>query len=263
MNRILNSKEFDPGSVSEEFMSLFLMQDLVVRIGGHDFVGRSQVRDALTIDMRDIKYVRISDDEKTAGVGGGILFRNLTKALEKRGLVTPVGWRCLDRRRSQRRQEVDWQNCLMNNSDPKSVTAYCEFNEALVTYEIHTEVSGGAGKVYGVASGRQHRAFPPHAPSAEAESRLRFRVTGGSSHARTGVHDTREGTGAEWSNALLDELWEKDPEKILESSYVSFMGNEDSVRRKIYGSHHDALLALKRKYDPDNVFKFAVPRLLS
>ncbi|KAF4949384.1 hypothetical protein FGADI_8952 [Fusarium gaditjirri] len=75
--------------------------DFVVRSGGHDCTGRSQVNGALTIDMRDIRYVKISDGKKTAQIGGGILTRELTKALEAEGLITPtapnasvgyVGW---------------------------------------------------------------------------------------------------------------------------------------------------------------------------
>lgn len=64
--------------------------EFVVRSGGHDCDGRSQVAGALSIDMRDIKRVSISADEKTATVGGGILFRDLAAALDARGLVTPV-----------------------------------------------------------------------------------------------------------------------------------------------------------------------------
>lgn len=64
--------------------------DFVVRSGGHDCDGRSQVAGALSLDMRDIKHVNISADEKTVSVGGGILFRDLAKELDARGLITPV-----------------------------------------------------------------------------------------------------------------------------------------------------------------------------
>jgi FAD/FMN-containing dehydrogenase len=64
--------------------------DFVVRSGGHDCAGRSQVKGALTIDMRDIKDIHVSADEKTATLGGGILFRDLAKELDSRELVTPV-----------------------------------------------------------------------------------------------------------------------------------------------------------------------------
>ncbi|KAF4449029.1 6-hydroxy-D-nicotine oxidase [Fusarium austroafricanum] len=64
--------------------------DFVVRSGGHDCAGRSQVNGALTVDMRDIQYVILSDDKTTAKVGGGILIRELTKALDQQGLVTPT-----------------------------------------------------------------------------------------------------------------------------------------------------------------------------
>ncbi|KAG5800557.1 hypothetical protein H9Q69_000444 [Fusarium xylarioides] len=78
--------------------------DFVVRSGGHDCTGRSQVNGALTIDMRDINHVCISEDKKTAQIGGGINTRELTKALDAEGLITPtapnasagyVGWATL------------------------------------------------------------------------------------------------------------------------------------------------------------------------
>jgi FAD/FMN-containing dehydrogenase len=64
--------------------------EFVIRTGGHDCAGRSQVHDLLWIDMRDIDYVEIAQDKATAKVGGGILFKGLTKALGEEGLVTPV-----------------------------------------------------------------------------------------------------------------------------------------------------------------------------
>jgi FAD/FMN-containing dehydrogenase len=64
--------------------------NFVVRSGGHDCTGRSQVNGALTIDMRDINHVSISEDKKTAQVGGGIITRELTTALNAAGLITPT-----------------------------------------------------------------------------------------------------------------------------------------------------------------------------
>ncbi|KAF4438193.1 6-hydroxy-D-nicotine oxidase [Fusarium acutatum] len=64
--------------------------DFVVRSGGHDCTGRSQVNGALTIDMRDIQYMNISEDKRTAQIGGGIITRELTKALDAEGLITPT-----------------------------------------------------------------------------------------------------------------------------------------------------------------------------
>lgn len=64
--------------------------DFVVRSGGHDCTGRSQVNGALTIDMRDIQYVNVSEDKRTAQIGGGIFTRELTKALDAEELITPT-----------------------------------------------------------------------------------------------------------------------------------------------------------------------------
>ncbi|KAF7629516.1 hypothetical protein AFLA_013230 [Aspergillus flavus NRRL3357] len=62
-----------------------------VRVGGHDMFGRSQIHDAVTIDLREIAYVDIDHTGHTARLGGGILVAGLIKELEKDNLVTPHG----------------------------------------------------------------------------------------------------------------------------------------------------------------------------
>ncbi|KAI1169888.1 FAD-binding domain-containing protein [Nemania sp. FL0916] len=385
--------------------------DFVVRSGGHDCAGRSQVAGALSIDLRDIKHVDVSADEKTAVVGGGVLFRDLTGVLDARGLVTPVGtiasvgyvgWATLGGYgpfSSSHGLGVDqivgakvvnakgelieadsellhgirggggifgiiveltikvyplkelftslliyessdltaaWTNyaegyeklvageplpralqlqpfgielpglgkvfaigatwadddqeegkkwfgkiaalgtCIMNNPEPKSVSAFTAFNETLVVYgsygrgytlnlakyskktaEVlakYTNLIPGGGIAWSVHSLR--------APAKNTDSVFGSRVD----HlmlelvAMTGVQDL-ESKGAEWSNAFIQDLKAADPDNVLESAYVSLLGDEDSDYKKIYGSHYDKLVELKKKYDPDNVFKYAVPRL--
>jgi FAD/FMN-containing dehydrogenase len=63
----------------------------VVRTGGHSLFGHSQVEDALTIDMRDITYVRVQDGKSSAKVGGGTLQVDLAANLSTEGLATPIG----------------------------------------------------------------------------------------------------------------------------------------------------------------------------
>ena len=63
----------------------------VVRNGGHDSAGRSQVDGALTIDLRDMNSVSISADRRTAKVNGGASAGDVADALGAHGLVTPVG----------------------------------------------------------------------------------------------------------------------------------------------------------------------------
>ncbi|KAI0452250.1 FAD-binding domain-containing protein [Xylaria acuta] len=78
--------------------------EFVVCTGGHDCPGGTEEQDVLWIDMRDIDHVDVAGDKTTVKVGGGILFRGLTKALGEKGLVTPaatianvgyVGWATL------------------------------------------------------------------------------------------------------------------------------------------------------------------------
>ncbi|KAJ3530661.1 hypothetical protein NM208_g9230 [Fusarium decemcellulare] len=81
--------------------------EFVIRTGGHDCAGRSQVNGALAIDMRNIQYVHVSEDRQTArGIRGllhpresamvvfvdGKLIRELSAPL---GSVGYVGWATL------------------------------------------------------------------------------------------------------------------------------------------------------------------------
>ena len=75
--------------------------EFVVRSGGHDLYGRSEVNGALTIDMRDINFVNASMNGTVAKIGGGILMVDLATKLSKYDLVTAfssvasvgyVGW---------------------------------------------------------------------------------------------------------------------------------------------------------------------------
>ncbi|KAH9901879.1 FAD-binding domain-containing protein [Xylariomycetidae sp. FL2044] len=385
--------------------------DFVVRSGGHDNAGRSQVHDALTIDMRDIKHVYVSADETTARIGGGILFRDLTRALGDRGLVTAVGsiasvgyvgWATLggygpfstsrglgvdqiiaaklvnckggivdadeellrgirggggifgviveltvkvyplkeilfstlvyDSNNlhvawsnfatgfekllaegipaalqlqlmgialrgvgtvfaigatwvaADHEQGREWieriaalGNCVMKWIKPTSLLSYCEENEKLLTWnsygrsynvcfkrftpkttEIlarHTELLPGGGTAVSIHTLR--------APKPSDESVFGPREQHHMLELISVTPDASiEEKGSAWALAFKRDLEENDPENLLEYSYVSLLGNEDSDWKKIYGSHYATLLGLKMKYDPDNVFKHTIPRLL-
>ncbi|KAL7627703.1 hypothetical protein AAE478_001897 [Parahypoxylon ruwenzoriense] len=385
--------------------------DFVVRSGGHDCAGRSQVRGALTIDMRAIRHVRVADDEQTATVGGGVLIRDLASELDARGLVTPVGtvasvgyvgWATLggygpfstshglgvdqivaaklvnpkgelvdaneellkgirggggifgiiveltikvyplkdmlvsllvfessdlkatwtsyaqnyeklvaqetlppalqlqlfgielpnlgkvlavgatwtaanhDDGRKWIAKIAGLGNCLINNPEPRSVKTYVEFNETLLTFgsygrgytlniKKYTPKTAEVLANYTALIPGGGIAMSLHALRAPAPNELSMFGSRVAHHmvelvTTTPVRDL-EVKGAEWGYGLMRDLKERDPENVMESSYVALLGEDDSDYRKIYGSHYDELVALKKKYDPDNVFKYAVPRL--
>ncbi|KAF5598998.1 6-hydroxy-D-nicotine oxidase [Fusarium pseudoanthophilum] len=66
----------------------------------------------------------------------------------------------------------------------------------------------------------------------------------------------------QWAAKVKAELQAEDADNILEGSYISLGSHEDADVKKIYGKHYETLAALKRKYDPRNVFKHSVPRLV-
>ncbi|OBT69935.1 hypothetical protein VE03_00413 [Pseudogymnoascus sp. 23342-1-I1] len=68
----------------------------------------------------------------------------------------------------------------------------------------------------------------------------------------------------EWATGLKNELLQMDPKNLLSGTHISVTRPGDMPLSKIYGpsSNFEALLGLKRKYDPQNVFSLAVPRLV-
>lgn len=65
-----------------------------------------------------------------------------------------------------------------------------------------------------------------------------------------------------WAAKVKAELQAEDADNILEGSYISLGTHEDVDVKKVYGKHYETLAALKRKFDPGNVFKHSIPRLV-
>ncbi|KAF5677821.1 6-hydroxy-D-nicotine oxidase [Fusarium circinatum] len=66
----------------------------------------------------------------------------------------------------------------------------------------------------------------------------------------------------QWAARVKAELQAEDADNIFEGSYISLGSHEDADVKKVYGKHYETLAALKRKYDPKNVLKHSVPKLV-
>ncbi|KAI3325061.1 FAD-binding domain-containing protein [Xylariaceae sp. AK1471] len=385
--------------------------EFVVRTGGHDCAGRTQVHDILWIDMRDIDYVNIMEDKTTANIGGGILFRGLTKALGEEGLITPigtiasvgyVGWATLGgygpfsalyglgadqivganvvNARGELVEANDellkgirggggifgvivgltikvyplkeiisstlvydssdmnaaWANftgayqkladekaipealslqpfgielpgvgkvllvaatwvgqdqeegnqwmeklaslghCVMKLSKPTTLLSYCEENEKLVAWGSYGRVHTISFKRYTSTTAAilaRHTSLLPGGGAGISNHMLRSpkpneqSVFGNrTSHhmielCSTTVDPALEKKSDDWACAAQKDLLKKDPDNVVESRYIALVDKDDCDLKTVYGSHYDTLVALKKKYDPDNVFKYAIPRL--
>ncbi|KAI0019640.1 FAD-binding domain-containing protein [Xylariomycetidae sp. FL0641] len=173
--------------------------------------------------------------------------------------------------------------CLSQGAAAPAMTpeAFVRANEALVRH-------GSFGRSYSLnfrrftpataqALARGHRRVPPagcllsvhmlRAPAeGEGEGQASVFAAREQHHMLELVaitHDeTIQAQAEAWAREVIRDLKESDPENILESSYVALVGEGEADYKKIYGQHYDELLALKKKYDPENVFRYAVPRLL-
>lgn len=64
-----------------------------------------------------------------------------------------------------------------------------------------------------------------------------------------------------WATALVQELGRSDAGNVLDSSYISLLDEDNTDLSKVYGPSFDVLRKIKMKYDPENVFKHAVPKV--
>lgn len=67
---------------------------LAIRSGGAEMEGRNfrGIDKGVMIDMRSLCSVKVSEDKKSAVIGGGIIAGDLARALNSEGAFTPVGW---------------------------------------------------------------------------------------------------------------------------------------------------------------------------
>ncbi|KAF5591749.1 6-hydroxy-D-nicotine oxidase [Fusarium pseudocircinatum] len=384
-----------------------------VRGGGHDCASRTLVDGALVIDMRDIKHVVISEDKKSARVGGGILSGDLATVLVKEGLSTPTGtvasvgytgWATLggygpltshyglgvdqiigakivnargevqdaneelligirggggslgviieltikiyaidkilssmiiydssdlsaalttytqhyekllasgelpvylqlqpmiaqmpgqpvslmviatwhgddkDEGRSWIKNIAGAATCVMENTQEITLAEMLENNEKLVTWPSYGRVytlncktlTKKAIEILGKhcvnAPGGSlifsyHTLLSTQEPEQKSVFGTRARHHMFEIYAILEDKDIAE-ERVQWAARVKTELQAEDADNILEGSYISLGSHEDSDVKKIYGKHYATLAASKKKYDPGNVFKNSVPRLV-
>lgn len=167
-------------------------------------------------------------------------------------------------------------NCIMNSPEPKSVHKFVMDNENVVTWLSYGRTYTTSVKRYTPQTAKvlaKYGGLIPGGGTAISVHTLRSPKPSEDSVFGSRVDHLMieiiavspdqmyEEKAAAWALAMQKELKETDPENILESSYISLLGDEDTDLKKVYGRHYDVLLDLKRKYDPQNVFKYAVPKL--
>lgn len=171
---------------------------------------------------------------------------------------------------------VGFGNCVVNMTEPKTTAKYVVDNEKMVTYGVY-------GRSYTLSL----KKWTPTAVRVLAE--YSTTVPGGNTmisfHSLTSPQpDEASVFGARedhhmleivsmtsdpalkdeadvWGQGLLRALQEQDADNVLDSAYISLLDQGDTDLKKIYGKHLETLISLKKKYDPENVFKHATPKI--
>jgi hypothetical protein len=65
--------------------------------------------------------------------------------------------------------------------------------------------------------------------------------------------------GKNWADEFARDM--KDAEGVMEGTYINLTWEDELDLAKIYGSAFGELKAMKREFDPTDVFKYAVPQL--
>lgn len=166
---------------------------------------------------------------------------------------------------------------VMNVAEAKSPARYAEDNEKLVAWGVHGRsytlnlrtwtarsvevLARGSATV--PAPGAMISVHNLRSPKLNGESVFGAREN----HLMVEIVSTASGPALKeevnaWGQRVLRELKEADPDNVLDSAYISLLDHRDADLQKLYGGHLDTVVALKRKYDPDNVFKHSSPKVL-
>lgn len=168
--------------------------------------------------------------------------------------------------------------CIVNTTEAKTLAQYVRDNEKFVTHGVYGRSYTVNLKDWTPTALRLVAKYNSTVPAGNAmicihslrssrpstESVFKERE---SHHVVEIVSMTADPTLEEdtsaWGTGLLKELKEQDKGNVRDSAYIAFLDYEDANLDKIYGQENfDTLVLLKKKYDPDNVFKHAVPRII-
>lgn len=169
-------------------------------------------------------------------------------------------------------------NCIVNATEAKTLHKYGEDNEKLVAWGVHGRSYTLSLKSWTPESVSVLAKYSESVPSGGAMISVHSLRSPDLSEESNSVFGARqdhhmveivsmtadpslEAEASTWGQALLRELKEQDPGNVLDTAYISLLDENDVDLRKIYHKHFDTLVALKKKYDPDNVFKHAVPKV--
>lgn len=169
--------------------------------------------------------------------------------------------------------------CVMNATASKTPSQYAADNEKIAPYGVHGRsytLSVRAHTAETAVVLAEHSARVPAGGCMISVHSLRgpkpSPVAGGSVFGAREPHHVIEivamGTdpaleqdALAWGRGLLADLRARVVDNVIRSSYISLLDYDDADVADIYNEHLPALVALKNKYDPGNVFRNAAPRL--
>jgi FAD/FMN-containing dehydrogenase len=204
---------------------------LAVRGGGHNVAGTATCEGGIVLDLSSMKELRVDPDARTAWAGPGLLWGELDQATQAVGLATTggivthtgVGGLTLHYLDELGDGAIDaLVDHAWRHRSPRSYTIMFQLGGAVARIPDDATAFSGRGAGYAL-------------------------------NINAVALDARERAGqTEWARGL----WEA-TRPYSNGVYMNFLGNEGAERvRSAYGAaKYQRLVALKRAWDPDNLFR--------
>ena len=74
------------------------------------------------------------------------------------------------------------------------------------------------------------------------------------------VHSQKAKANWDWAAKIRKALQQTDLKNVIPATYISLTPPNDSNSKTIFGEHWQKLVDIKQRYDPNNVFKHALPK---
>lgn len=241
--------------------------DISVRGGGHSCPGFSTCEGGLVIDLSPMKRISVNAESQTARAEPGVTLGELIAATQMHGLVTNTGGASdtgiagptLGGGMGLLMGKYGLTCDNVRGFDVVTADGRLLRADGNENADLYWGLRGGGGN-FGVVTAFEYQLHPVSTilggrlvlPLSRTRKVLEFYRDFTSKMPGAAWEDGPEEPHSRW----LAESWQAAKQFASPRAHINFIDDEGPARvRSAYGPNYERLVALKNKYDPDNVFQ--------